>query len=628
MGLFINRSMDFIKRNGALVFCVVFLLIFSKILIGDYNARIASSHGDNGAVFYSRLFKDCSHFQGDLVAQTGIYWLRGTIAFWLPALCWKYFSLNPEFLDLTFYYLQIVLMGLGVFIFTYNTSSSFLCSFTSMVTALYVWPWEWNLAAYPAIMHTAFYSVLAMSLANLTVASFTRKDSKLTTSLLFVSTALVHPVIAFYILVCFFCLVMMDKALLRFYLTPFRIILLFFLILLCFIPVLTKLDFKEELLTHTEHWEAVSKHMHSVPWGNYPPVFRTLSLKLLGFFMVTLCFVRNFKSLKKFELNVLLSVLFGAVILSLIQMIGIFLKQPTLAMTMGLRAFSLVSLVFWSYLVVFWWEKIEEVSKSFFKDLTWIDTFLFFVFGMVWIKMRGGIPLIPILALVFITFTRKIKYKWIGLILVFSQLFFTFFFKKEGLFWIAGDSIGCKDYVIILFLSFLFTGFLILKINKILVTLMIGFLALVLATRFAFKLGSESYRAPISSLYEAQLWAKYNTLPDAKFLTVENWRTISQRTAVTLMPLLTQEVYTPFRKLREFNDFLFRLYGIEKNWKTYGVLEINQLCMKGYYQLKEKDFLFLSDYFQAEYLVRRILDSKLNFHEVYQNDAFRIYHLK
>src|SRR5208282_3289938 len=76
----------------------------------------------------------------------------------------------------------------------------------------------------------------------------------------------------------------------------------------------------------------------------------------------------------------------------------------------------------------------------------------------------------------------------------------------------------------------------------------------------AHSVGMETKNPASVGLYEAQVWAKENTPDNAKFITADNWRSVSQRAKIEGVPEVTTPLYTPYKKLKDRNDYLFELY--------------------------------------------------------------------
>src|SRR5581483_3350646 len=92
-----------------------------------------------------------------------------------------------------------------------------------------------------------------------------------------------------------------------------------------------------------------------------------------------------------------------------------------------------------------------------------------------------------------------------------------------------------------------------------------------LALLYARSLGAETYAPAAAGLRDAELWARDHTPPGTLFITNYGWRTLSQRPAFVPFPDLTREIYTPFRAIRDDNEFLFRLYGIADKWRAMSI---------------------------------------------------------
>jgi len=620
------------RRNPVLLALgLLFVSAVAILTIGNYANRQAIVHEDNGAVFYSYLYQHAQEFLRDPMAHSGVHWLWGSVCFWLPALAQRYLGLDPRFPDMIFFFLQIALLGLAVLILTWQASRSWLIAFASMALAYLAQPWAWNLAAYPDVAEMPLYTTLANGLAALSGAAFLARRWNIAW-LLALTTAIVHPVIACYLLAMLAAWAWLDRAQWRSWMVPAVLGRLGLLILLCATPFLLRTGFTEPLLTPHEQWESVSKHMHSVPWAN-TGLFAQMATVVVDFLLLMALCWREIKALPDHQRHFLAAAAMGTLAVSLVQIAGALLEIPSLALTMGLRAFSNFILFAWPFLfaILFSSRMLQRFHVCFAMVLL----------GFVFYGMGGGLPLFHLALFALALFWpdellagRRPVYMTLLAALPLALFPIAIYRHKvhallygPGDFLRAPNEISVKFYLIALLASFLvaelFRSPVLLRPLRSVA--MAGLL--VLALTHARSLGAETYAPAGTALREAELWARDHTRPGTMFITKYGWRTLSERPAYVPEPDLTREVYTPFRALRSYNEFLFRLFGIADTWRGMDIAAINAACDAGYRRLKGADFLSLSKIWNAPYLVRAKDEPALDFPIVYSNGGYRIYRL-
>ena len=106
----------------------------------------------------------------------------------------------------------------------------------------------------------------------------------------------------------------------------------------------------------------------------------------------------------------------------------------------------------------------------------------------------------------------------------------------------------------------------------------------------------------------------------------DNWRTISQRPVIYMMPQGGYYTYTRSRVAKEFTDDLLGFYGMQTKWEKISHDEYHSMATTAYYNLSEADIIEMGEHFGGDYIVRQSI-SPLNFQEVYSNDYYNIYKL-
>jgi len=619
----------FQRDSAILVPALIFVSIVAVLTIGNYADRQAMVHEDNGAVFYAYLFGHAREFLRDPMAHSGIHWLWGSAYFWLPTLAQRYLGLDPSLLDISFFFAQIALLGLAVLILTRLVSRSWLTAFASMALAYLAEPWAWNLAAYPARIGLPLYTTLANALGALAGAAVLARRWNLAWLLALVA-AIIHPVIVCYLLAMLVAWAWLNRAEWRNWMEPAVLVRLALLALVCGAPFLVRTGFTEPLMTPQELWESVTKHMHSVPWGN-TPLFARMATFVIDFLLVMgLCW-RELAVLPLEQKRFLTAAAIGTVAVSLIQIAGVMLKLPSVALTMGLRSFSNFILFAWPFVFTILFS--DRMLGRFHVCFTML------LLGFVFYGTDGGLPVFHLalfaLALfwpeelmvgrrpVYITLLAAVPLGLIPLASPYSSALL----YGPGHFLRAPDQLTSGFYLCALLASFilaeLFRQPSLLPRLRSGVAVVLTFLALL----YARSLGAETYAPAAAGLRDAELWARDHTPPGTLFITNYGWRTLSQRPAFVPFPDLTREIYTPFRAIRDDNEFLFRLYGIADKWRAMSISDINAASDAGYHRLKRPDFVNLAKGFGASYLVRATAEPALDFPVVYSNSAYRIYRL-
>lgn len=376
------------RASFAVLSAVIFMTLVSLFVIGSYTARLADVHGDNGAVFYAYLYSHTGEFSRDVFGAPGLHWLWGSICFWLPVLAAKHVGLNPQIPDLLFYFLQILTLGLSIFWLSWVASRSWVTAFTSMALAIVLEPWSWNFAAYPSTLGVPLYTTLAQGLATVAgTALLTRRWAL--AWFLALATAAVHPVVACYLMAMLAVWAVLNRGAWQIWLKPQAVASLLVLSVMCGMPLLLPYGFTEARLSPSEQWESISKHMHSVPWGNYPPVFHDLAAKTVAFLLILAGCWQRLQALPIDQRRFLLAAGIGTFLLSIIQIAGIELRLANVALTMGLRAFSNFILFAWpfAFAIIFDRNTIRNFPACFALLLATI----------VWARMGSGIPVFQIL---------------------------------------------------------------------------------------------------------------------------------------------------------------------------------------------------------------------------------------
>ena len=617
---------QFLKNNFDYISWGIVLIIYSIIFIGDHHIRLANIHSDNGAVFYSYLFKnDYFYSDSDIKYEIGKHWVFGSICFWLPAIFYKYFNLNPFFLDYLLYVLQIFLTGFGFYILTYALSKNSLVASISSAFSLISLPLGWNLAAYPFIVAQPFYTSLAMTTSMVVLATFILGKKSIYWTFMYL-TALCHPVIGiytgFFLLTCNLASNGFTK---RPYFGSICRVVLFCLI--CCSPLFLKNSFdKSQMISEFDQFTVLTKHMHSFPLNNYPTVFWSLASQFIGIVLLSIALFRNYLALKTKEKIVFYSVVLTCIFFSLLQLLGIALQNTLLINLMGLRSVYLLSSLLWCILFAYLYK--FGLNANNFQRFNYI----FCVSS--WCAMDFHISLFVTLSLL-ITEIVGNKYRNISLaasLLTITPIFLPW--ETGGLipltFYMNGFIDSAIKYGALLLVSLVLTPIIWRPFTSV------ALLKPLIICLLIFLIGVHSLRSfhetmpgsRLHDLYLAQIWAKENSIRSDTFLTAENWNTISQRPSTTLIPALTQEVYTPLLNIHNYNLIILKLCGIQDSWKSLAVFEINEACNKVFFAMDELQASSMGQVLSAKFLVWDSSRKQLNLPLVYHNQNFLIYKLQ
>ena len=635
--------------NKRLIFCEVLLvtaisLIFSYVSIGNFEYRQANIHQDNGPTYYSHILNRDHLFEKDINKELSKFWGKSSIIFWGPAFLEKHLSLPADYSAFFIFILQYALILIGVYFFSSAIFGVRILSFTSMLFVAIAWPWGWNLATYPAVMHMPFYTTLSVGLILFSLIALIKENFKIMAAFFFL-TGLVHPTIAQYLITIIFIYLFISK-----YDTPTKIkvaatlaCLNFFILL---IPIINKLSLVN-VAPKEDRWIALTKHMHSAPWENFQQLAYTLSLNFLCFVLFgLLVFFRYKHKLSDFYKRLLLSTLVTVVLFSLLQVISYYFKLIDLVLVQGLRSSFILSIILTPMFTAFYYYEYKS-SKFLSHKLTLIWLFLLIthqilinryslvILGFLWPVLIAFLyDRLPTIQARYPRYSSVIEWSLYAVITII--IFLGIYYKFDYFFFgITGAKISINNFFLAHLVSFILIILIFfinnIKIRNIIVLAMVSLPLLVFALEKNYRNGKLSEHAFTKDLYEAQIWAKKNTDINSLFLVYHNWKTLSERSKFNLLPEFTTMVYTPDIKLHKKNQFLLRLYGLDQVYRYLPVEEINRRAVNKLNTLNSEEQNRLFNYSEADYWVvqksRNFVQDYVNLPISFQNEHFIIFRI-
>lgn len=637
------------KLNKRLIFWEALLvaalsLIFSYISIGNFEFRQANIHQDNGPTYYSHILNREHLFEKDINKELSNFWGKSSIIFWGPAFLEKHLSLPASYSAFFIFILQYALILIGVYFFSSAIFGVKILSFTSMLFVAIAWPWGWNLATYPPIMHMPFYTTLSVGLILFSLIALVKEKFKILAAF-FMLTGLVHPTIAQYLILIIFIYLFTSK-----YDTPTKIkvsaTLVCLNVFILSIPMINKLS-QVNVALKEDRWIALTKHMHSAPWENFQQLGYMLSLNFLCFVVFGLLVYFRYKhKLPGFYKRLLLSTLVAVTLLSILQVISYYFKLIDLVLIQGLRSSFILSIVLTPVFTAFFYYEYKA-SKFLSHKMTLIWIFLLITYQM--LINRYSLVTLGFLLPVVITFiydrlstiqARLPRHsdlvEWclyaVITLIVFLGIHYNFDYIFFG---ISGAKISTKNFIFAHLVSFvlimLFFYVNNTNIRNKIVLVMISLPLLIFALEKNIRNGRLSEHAITKDLYEAQIWAKQNTDINSLFLVYHNWRTLSERSKFNLLPEFTTMAYTPDKRLHRKNQFMLQLYGLEQVYRQLPVEEINRRAVDKINTLSVEEQKRLFDYSEADYWVvqksRNFVRDYVNLPISFQNEHFIIFRI-
>ena len=628
-----------IKDNRYQIVLVAVFAMFVKLYVVDFVKILAIAHADNVLTFYAFLNSHPDSFSNDVAGIFGPAWLKNSILFWLPVVLNKFINLNPFGMNTFLTYLQVVLLGVSVFSLAREYSKNNILSFATSIFSMVLFIWNWNLASYGLVFHYSYYVTMILPFL-IYAAIFYVREKYIVSYLMLVMAALLHPAIALYLL----------SSLFVYHIIRFSIRSLFckkyvaFYLSILIVSVLPALYHQKysgyEFVSKAYQWFCISHHMHSVPWKEYPPVWDLVYSSFITFAVVSIfSFVKIREHLDQRWIRHLLSIAIVVVIFAILHLVAYVLQSIMLMQLLGLRA-TMLYLVFLFPIIMF--HIYKSITKGNFLE-SWFNAVMFLYLILKSYDSSFGtglfLPILVSYSLFYIVdfFANKNHAKIIKNILILlciSTSYYAIAVSHEINFVMIGKVLTLKDLHIIFVGAFIVSLF-DFSINKSTVNsnFRIGFIAsiwLVFPVCILLYKGKKypKYNYRVEQLYQAQVWARENTDPNDSFISKEQgWRTISERPVVSSKPNLTMMVYSPYKVLKDMNEYLFELYDYSTEDRNKSVYEMNRLVDQKFNQLSEEKLKKFSKKYHAKYLVTKKDSPSWNLPEVYSNSLYSIYKL-
>lgn len=171
------------------------------------------------------------------------------------------------------------------------------------------------------------------------------------------------------------------------------------------------------------------------------------------------------------------------------------------------------------------------------------------------------------------------------------------------------------------FLSLIFN--FLKKNNGQLVSVLI---LLILIYFLPLQLGYFRFKSELIPIMEAQLWTRKNTSPGEPIITNLNWRTISHRPIIRLIPDFTIELYSPYIPVAEYNDWISKLYQMKSVTSlNYSSESLITESYKAFKELDREKLINIGHKYGACLHARRINDPPLDLNIRFQNTKIIIY---
>lgn len=596
------------------------------ILIGDFQVRLANIMKDDTPVVFAHIIKDPATFRGDVINAYIYVYGCGSLVYWLPALLFKYFNLSPEIPSWLFIYLQNVLLGMALFYYSSILTQRRHVALITVLFAFLAQPWIWNLANYESAISSTYPGQLVLPFLIFTAAELQR-DRFIKAAIFLLISGLIHPPLTLQMLsivLVFYLLRYKNRLHLKRLLG--RIIFLIIVAMLCLLPVFfISLNTPLQLST-SEMMEGISKNFHFNPlmfhkfWNYRIPTF-------LGFLcLLGLALWQHQKELSKLFLSFLFVVLGMTVMLSVLHIAGLVLRLPYLLQLVPFRSTLLLVIFSLPLVVMYLLEKLNADSIIIrFAAASLLFLHAWFSFGLFWGPLlallltdfsanKPGTNKVGLIDKRFKGFTmigQLVFIAWLVIILISGAYFLLGNpqLSSRPIFsiLIPGVLINAKGFLFSIVMAFMVSLFSLSLSIKITLIILISLLVFK-----AYALGKQTNRPLARANYQAQLWARENTIQGKMFIVLIPdlpWRSVSLRPA--LYPFQeTFYVYSGSKSLKRFYDEIQAF--------------ADKIGGKDLYNV-DKDFLLgLAQRFGGDYIVT-LVEQIYKLPVVYKNDYIVIY---
>ena len=436
---------------------LLFLSLMTVLHIGDFNVRLANTHGDDNPVVYAYFLQDPARFEGDILTTYGHAVASGSLQNWLPAVLLQTLGLPPEIPAWVFFYLQNVLLGFAVLLYARRVTGRNDIAWLTVFFTYTAQPMKWNLANYGFGNRSPYAGHLALPIIIFAAAAAVEGHFLRVVGLLVLS-GLIHPSLTLYMVVIVGGFWLLQYAFRDWRKLLERILLLGVVAAVCVVPAMLLQSKGADRLTPSELMVGLRLNMHAAPW-TYPPVWSHTLPTFSGFMILTGLAFRHRKETAPLFTAFWLASLGACVLLALLHLAGLFWGIPQFVQAIPLRA-TLLLVMFSLPLVMAY---LAEKLRGDWFLMRWAAAALlllvaFFGFGVFW-----G----PILALLFSDLSEgslgpiKLNLQspsaswfstasWVVLIGWIGLIFATRLPGADGLMGvlIPGGSIGSRQYLV------------------------------------------------------------------------------------------------------------------------------------------------------------------------------------
>ncbi|MFM8315151.1 MAG: hypothetical protein ACKOA8_12775, partial [Deltaproteobacteria bacterium] len=181
------------SKNGSYIFFLTLLFtLFTVLLVGSFDSRLANSNGDDHPMVWARFIKNSEFWKGDGNFTTANSFARASLPNLLATLSIQWDQRLPKLLSWFYVLFQNVGLSVALFAFVRCFLQDAVWAAIVVILTMLMEPWGLNLAYYPSMMHSPYPGHLVMPL--LVFASIALiKQSQLWMMALLVLASLIHP---------------------------------------------------------------------------------------------------------------------------------------------------------------------------------------------------------------------------------------------------------------------------------------------------------------------------------------------------------------------------------------------------------------------------------------------------
>jgi hypothetical protein len=661
---------------------VFIALLFVYSLIGMRNFKLSiANFGDDNPIFYAQAFKEPVLFSGDSLFGFPLDSLVDlkvvtSVMVWIPALLWRYLNIDPYSSTWLLTLIQGFSMILAVYVLAIAMVNDRLAAAIAAIFAAITAPWMWGLANFGNNADWTFLpyaAQLAMAPVLLAFVFLIRRGKTVVTLLLLVVGGLIHPTMALYACAMIGIYWLWEGSQSSWRRVLWRLAGLLAAVFVIMLPSLwVMLTQTIDQLPQAKIIAGMRPNQHLWPWNSqhiWGFSWRTV-LKWLGLAILSWRYEASFAPPLR---RLWLATLAGAGLLSLSQIIGIVIQNPTLITLIGLRSFCWVALLSLPLIAYYWYSHLRSDSLPgvVLSLICLVLPFYSARYALFWLPILGLLAVDASQGQIsFLKFTlsdwmrHSLIWSACALVLGWAAIFLllpTEFLSTPPswvtvlaeLTWgqyysLPSPAIRIKLLVVILVLGSLLWGVsqlrtvMPLKFPKFIQqdTLMPLSMGIIVAIYGGWFLWSNWQAADLlsrSSLVntlEVQLWARDHTPPSTLFLYPgDGWRTLSLRRQLSPYTRESYSYSAPYQA-EEFRDRMLAFYGIsaEQGERLRGD-EIVAIERNLFGNFTESDFMRFASNFGAQYLVlpsiyKVTATIDFDFPVAYENQYYIVYKIE